>query len=191
MADRKASFEEALEAGKQAKHKHRLGRHFETDDIVASAIRSDYADKFGDRGCRDDQGCELVPTFDPSHIQKKVADKIVDHFKRELAAKRGGDFRRVDLACENLKDHCVTPIPQRDAQIDVQQAIDKIEKAAPDIAKVMRAAYLDELSRTECAKVVGVSKRSVERAVSEGRRRLRHLLADAAPEAPGEARNAE
>ncbi|MCA8969497.1 MAG: hypothetical protein KDC95_06925 [Planctomycetes bacterium] len=167
----RAALEKALELGKRIKSRHVLGHHFETDDIVASALRSVWGEQASARN-----GAEAAREFPPGHLRKKICDKIIDHYKRESALKRGAALNRVDLSCENTHGHSYDPEPQNCARLDVRAAVERLERASPKVAKVLRALYFEELSQAECATREGISLRTVERLAHEGRCQLGELL---------------
>jgi RNA polymerase sigma factor (TIGR02999 family) len=103
---------------------------------------------------------------------------LIDHARRKLTLKRGGDQRRVELA-----DMAAPDLPLAEL-LAVDQAIDKLEKLDPAMANVVKLRYFAGLSVEETAEVTEMSTRSVNRAWTGARAWLRRELTSLSP-APG------
>ena len=83
---------------------------------------------------------------------------LVDHARRKLRKKRGGDIQRVELT-ENL--HITS---ERDTDVlALEEALEKLEKLDPRQARIVELRFYGGLSVREVAEVMGLSKRTVDR----------------------------
>ena len=96
---------------------------------------------------------------------------LVDHARRHQAAKRGGNQHRIALDDNQLIES------HRDVDLlALEDALAKITKLNPRQAKMIELRFFGGLSIAEVAKVMGISKRSVEREWTMVRAWLRREL---------------
>jgi RNA polymerase sigma-70 factor, ECF subfamily len=96
---------------------------------------------------------------------------LVDHARRHSAAKRGGNRHRIALD-DNL-------VIESDRDVDLlalEDALTKLTKLDPCQAQMIELRFFGGLSVAEVAKVMGMSKRSVEREWTMVRAWLRREL---------------
>ena len=102
---------------------------------------------------------------------KAMRQILVDHARRHGAAKRGGDRHRIALD-DNL-------VIESNRDVDVlalEDALTKLTKLDPRQAQMIELRFFGGLSIEEVAKVMGISKRSVEREWTMVRAWLRREL---------------
>jgi RNA polymerase sigma factor (TIGR02999 family) len=102
---------------------------------------------------------------------KAMRQILVDHARRHSAAKRGGDRHRIALD-ENL-------VIESNRDVDLlalEDALTKLTKLDPCQAQMIELRFFGGLSVAEVAKVMGMSKRSVEREWTMVRAWLRREL---------------
>lgn len=83
---------------------------------------------------------------------------VVDHARRRLAGKRGGDLRRVDLDASEL--------PVQDAAADIlaiEEALQKLSALDPRLGRVVELRFYGGLTVEETAEVLDVDPRTVKR----------------------------
>jgi RNA polymerase sigma factor (TIGR02999 family) len=98
---------------------------------------------------------------------------LVDHARRHRAAKRGGSRHRIAL------DDNLFIESNRDVDVlAIEDALTKLTKLDPRQAQMFELRFFGGLSIAEVAKVVGVSKRSVEREWTMIRAWLRRELSE-------------
>ena len=83
---------------------------------------------------------------------------LVDHARRYLTTKRGGDIRRVSLdetpiAVENRADEILA----------VDQALSKLQVVDPRLCRLVECRFFSGLTDAETAKILGVTPRTVHR----------------------------
>lgn len=89
-----------------------------------------------------------------SRIMRRI---LVDYARRRGAAKRGGDWKRVELAeAENLSAEHAQAIEELD------EALTRLEKISPRQSRLLEHRYFGGLKLTECAEVLGVSLSTVK-----------------------------
>jgi RNA polymerase sigma factor (TIGR02999 family) len=84
---------------------------------------------------------------------------LVDHARRHLRQKRGGDWRRVPL------DEALT-LGSPDGQetlLALDGALRRLEDAHPRSARIVEMRFFGGLGSEECAEVLGISTRTVAR----------------------------
>lgn len=103
-----------------------------------------------------------------AHAMRQI---LVDHARRHRAAKRGGIGHRLAL-----EDNLVIE-PNRDADLlALEDALTRLTKLDPCQAQMIELRFFGGLSVEEVAKVMGMSKRSVEREWTMVRAWLRREL---------------
>ncbi len=83
---------------------------------------------------------------------------LIDHSRRRLQKKRGGDLQRVSLdAAEQV------PIEIDEKLVRVNEAISRLEKIHPIRAKVVILKFFGGLSNSQVASEMSLGERTVER----------------------------
>ena len=103
-----------------------------------------------------------------AHAMRQI---LVDHARRHSAAKRGGNRHRIALD-DNL-------VIEPDRNVDLlalEDALTRLTKLDPRQAQMIELRFFGGLSVAEVAKVMGISKRSVEREWTMVRAWLRREL---------------
>lgn len=85
---------------------------------------------------------------------------LVDHYRAQHAAKRGGDAERV-----TIEESVLAPAPASDPVdlLDLDAALNELEHLDPKQARIVELRYFAGLSIEETAHVVGVSAATVKR----------------------------
>ena len=96
---------------------------------------------------------------------------LVDHARRHRAAKRGGNRHRIAL-----DDNLVIESSRNVDLLALEDALTKLTKLDPRQAQMIELRFFGGLSIAEVAKVMGISKRSVEREWTMVRAWLRREL---------------
>ena len=96
---------------------------------------------------------------------------LVDHARRHRAEKRGGDRHRIAL-----DDNLVVESNRDVDLLALEDALTKLTKLDPRQAQMIELRFFGGLSIAEVAKVMGTSKRSVEREWTMVRAWLRREL---------------
>ena len=96
---------------------------------------------------------------------------LVDHARRHRAAKRGGARHRIAL-----DDNLVIESSRNVDLLALEDALTKLTKLDPCQAQMIELRFFGGLSVAEVAKVMGISKRSVEREWTMVRAWLRREL---------------
>ncbi len=101
---------------------------------------------------------------------------VVDHARRQSAAKRGGDFDLTALT---------TGVPGAEAEpelvLAVHGAIDTLDGFAPRLARIVECRFFAGLSDAEIAGALDVSVRTVQREWLRARAWLQKTLAETSP----------
>lgn len=126
-----------------------------------------------------------------SHTVKPFADRqeffalasrlirhiLVDHVRRRLSQKRGGDVAIVPLQQADT----ATGSPQTGAApldlLSLNQALERLESQFPAQARVIELRFFGGLTQPEIAETLNLSLSTVERHWSVGKRRLATFLA--------------
>ncbi len=112
---------------------------------------------------------------DPAHFLAVAAHAmrqvLVDHARRHGAAKRGGNRPRIAL-----DDSLVIESRREVDLLALEDALTRLAKLDPRQAKMIELRFFGGLSIAEVAKVMGMSKRSVEREWTMVRAWLRREL---------------
>jgi RNA polymerase sigma factor (TIGR02999 family) len=96
---------------------------------------------------------------------------LVDHARRHRAAKRSGNRHRI-----TLDDNLVIESNRNVDLLAIEDALTKLTKLDPRQAQMIELRFFGGLSIEEVAKVMGISKRSVEREWTMVRAWLRREL---------------
>ncbi len=109
-------------------------------------------------------GRQEIDWKDRSHFYAVAARIIrgilVDHYRAQRAAKRGGDAERV-----TLEESVLAPAPASDPVdlLDLDAALCELERLDPQQARIVELRYFAGLSIEETAHVTGVSPATVKR----------------------------
>ena len=97
-----------------------------------------------------------------------IRQVIIDHARRNMSAKRGGDVQKVPLD----GDHPVLPeFSETPEQIVmISELLQQLEAENPRWLKIVDARYFGGLTEEETAALLGVSSRTVRRDWSQARR---------------------
>jgi RNA polymerase sigma factor (TIGR02999 family) len=97
---------------------------------------------------------------------------LVDHARRRLADKRGGENQRQI----ELGDDIALSLKQSEDLLALQNALEELEKLDPQQARIVEMAYFSGNSIAEIADVLGVSGRTVNRELKTARLFLKRQL---------------
>lgn len=97
---------------------------------------------------------------------------LVDHARRHLAEKRGGNRRAVSLDAVDL-----TVDEQAVLIVEVNDALEKLGAVSERLARVVECRWFAALTDAETADALGMSERTVRREWTKARAMLRHALA--------------
>ena len=111
---------------------------------------------------------ELLP-----YAARAMREVVVDHARKHLAAKRGGDRARAAVDVDTLPGEIPT-----DLVLDIDQALEKLTALDARQAKILELRVFAALSVAEVAQTLDMSKRSVEREWTMIRSWLRRELED-------------
>ena len=83
---------------------------------------------------------------------------LVERSRQKKSYKRGGDLQRQQLSLDELLE------PAKSVDLEaLDQALDELEQANPQAAKVVELRYFAGLSAAETAAAIGVSERTAQR----------------------------
>jgi RNA polymerase sigma factor (TIGR02999 family) len=97
---------------------------------------------------------------------------LVDHARRQKAARRGGGAQRIEL-----EEPLVVCSEKMEIVLEVDWALGKLEQLDPRQAQVVVFRFFGGLSEEEIASVLGVSARTVKRDWRMARAWLHGILA--------------
>jgi RNA polymerase sigma factor (TIGR02999 family) len=97
---------------------------------------------------------------------------LVDHARRQSAARRGGGAHRIDL-----EEPLLVCSEKMEIVLDIDWALGKLEQLDPRQAHVVVFRFFGGLSEEEIASVLGVSARTVKRDWRMARAWLHGILA--------------
>lgn len=110
----------------------------------------------------------LVDPVDPnpwngrSHFFGAAAEAmrriLVESARRKARLRHGGDLQRTDL--EDIE--IAAPLPE-DRLVQVSEALDELEREAPEAAQVVKLRYFAGLTQEQVAETMGFSLRTTER----------------------------
>ena len=103
---------------------------------------------------------------------KSMRRVLVDHARRRLASKRGGEDRhQVELGDQ------IALSPQQSADVlALHRALEELEKLDAQQARIVEMAYFAGNSIEEIAEVLGISERTVNRELKTARLFLKQQL---------------
>jgi len=110
----------------------------------------------------------LVDPVDPSrwngrsHFFGAAAEAmrriLVESARRKARLRHGGDLQRADL--DELE--IAAPLPE-DRLVQVGEALDELEREAPEAARIVKLRYFAGLTQEQVAEILGISLRTAER----------------------------
>jgi RNA polymerase sigma factor (TIGR02999 family) len=83
---------------------------------------------------------------------------LIDYARKHLAARRGGELRRVDL-----DDVQIAVADRADTLVALDEALTRLAGFSPRLAQVVELKFFGGLNEDEAAKVLGVTDRTVRR----------------------------
>ena len=106
-----------------------------------------------------------------AYVSKVMRGVVLDLIRERQARKRGGDHVLVTLTTG------VAQQPLESATlIDIDDALNALEKIAPDLKELVEMRYFGGLTVAQISEISGKSVRSVERDWEKGRMLLRRLI---------------
>jgi RNA polymerase sigma factor (TIGR02999 family) len=124
-------------------------------------------------------GQQALPTSSKTHVRALFAVAmqriLVDHARRRMTRKRGG--QRVRIA---LDEKLLTADAEQDL-LDLQGVLEKLAKVDAPQARLVELRVFGGLTVEEAAQELGISKRTAEREWTAARAWLRRELAALAP----------
>lgn len=102
------------------------------------------------------------PTWDDRHhffwaASRAMHDILVERARRFARKKRGGKFNRAEFPEE------VALRGQSQSLLELSEALERLERAAPEPSQVVMLRFFGGLTHDECAAVLGVSDATVRR----------------------------
>jgi RNA polymerase sigma factor (TIGR02999 family) len=95
----------------------------------------------------------------------------VDHARRRLAKKRGGDQQRVDTDTEQLGDD-----DRAVMVLELEEALETLREEDERLVQIVECRFFAGLTEIETADALGCSRRTVQRDWERARERLQKLL---------------
>jgi RNA polymerase sigma factor (TIGR02999 family) len=106
-----------------------------------------------------------------AYAARAMRGLIVDHIRDQKALKRGGEFHLT-----TLNTHIEDSAPLAGEVAGLSDALEQLEQADPQLAKLIDLKYFCGFSFTDIAKLRGVSERTVGRDWQKARLYLHHAL---------------
>ncbi len=106
-----------------------------------------------------------------AYAARAMRGLIVDHIRDQKALKRGGEFHLT-----TLNTHIEDSAPLACEVAGLSDALEQLEQADPQLAKLIDLKYFCGFSFTDIAKLRGVSERTVGRDWQKARLYLHHAL---------------
>jgi RNA polymerase sigma-70 factor (ECF subfamily) len=103
---------------------------------------------------------------------KSMRRVLVDHARRRLASKRGGEDRQQ----VELEDRLALTLEQSADVLALHSALEELEKLDPQQARIVEMSYFSGNSVAEIAEVLNVSARTVNRELKTARLFLKRQL---------------
>jgi RNA polymerase sigma factor (TIGR02999 family) len=97
---------------------------------------------------------------------------VVDYARTRLSLQRGGDATHLPL------DELPTLARRDEEYLEVHEALQSLQVTDPRLAKLVELRYFVGLEETECAELLGVARRTVQRDWQKARALLWSLLKD-------------
>ena len=109
-----------------------------------------------------------------SHVMRSI---IVNSARDQIAQKRGGDWRPLTLSTQLAAD-----VPgDHDVIVNVHEALEKLERADPRLARVAEMRYFGGYSEQEIADALNIAERTVRRDWDKARLILAQLMGEPDP----------
>lgn len=104
---------------------------------------------------------------------------LVESARRKARLRHGGDLQRADVE----KIEIAAPVPE-DRLVQVSEALDELEREAPEAAQVVKLRYFAGLTQVQVAETLGLSLRTAERQWTWAKAWLFHRIRAQDPPAP-------
>ncbi len=102
---------------------------------------------------------------------RAMRDILVEKTRQKASLKRGGGTVKV-----MLDDQEIAVAPPRGQVLDLTRALEKLARAYPECARVVRLSYFSGLTHPEIGKALGISRATVERRWARARSWLQREL---------------
>ena len=114
---------------------------------------------------------------DRQHFFRLIARAMrriaIDHARRRLALKRGGDEQRTTWDDDKLR------AGERAAMVvEMEEALEQLRESEPRLVQVVECRFYAGLTEAETAAAMDCSRRTVQRDWEQAREKLKSLLAD-------------
>lgn len=104
-------------------------------------------------------------------VSRAMRDLIVEGARRKGSLKRGGNYLRLPVEVAEL-----TTVESQTDLLDLDLALQKLERESPDRAQVVVLSYFGGLTHPEIAEIMGLSRATIERRWNYARTWLRREL---------------
>lgn len=101
---------------------------------------------------------------------------IVDHARRQLTEKRGGDAVHIELDEQQV----AASLEDSERVLDIEAAIERLSEIEESLGQIIAARFYGGLTTEEIADMQGVSPRTIHRQLQRANAWLRFELQDAA-----------
>ena len=106
-------------------------------------------------------------------ISRAMRRISIDHARRRLSQKRGGDQKRVDLEVNDLgQDDRILMV------LELEQALSQLGEEDERLVRLVECRFFAGLTEAETAATLECSRRTVQRDWERAKERLKTLLAD-------------
>lgn len=126
---------------------------------------------------------QAVPAQDRMHFlriaSRVMRQVLVDHARKKQAAKRGGDVGRT-----SLDEGRVGVAPRGEELLALDAALDKLNEVDERARQIVEYRFFGGLTEQEIADILGVTRRTVERAWAKARAWLHRELNKSADGSP-------
>lgn len=109
--------------------------------------------------CRHDRDVEVDRTHFVQLATRAMRSVLVDHARARVTDKRGGGAGRIPI-----EDHEVVQDAPGGALLALDEALTRMKRSDPDLARVAELRLFGGLEHQEIAVVLGISTRTAERA---------------------------
>ena len=106
---------------------------------------------------------------------RTMRNVLIDFARRRAAAKRGGDVRPVTLNDE------IDVADSRKGILEIDEALNRLAEIDPVRSQTVELHYFGGLTHAECAEVLGVSPKTVQRHLAAAEAWLHNQLAGGSP----------
>lgn len=156
-------YEELHQLARQQLRRSRVGQHVQTTVLVHEAYEKLVQGKIQD--LRDRRHFFAVA----SRAMRQI---VVDTYRADNAAKRGGGAPPVTLTVSHLLD-----MDKPEQLVAVYEAIDKLAGHSEDLVETLDMSCFGGLSNEQIAELTGCNVRTVQRKLQRARSWLMHFMA--------------